>query len=181
MSVLDTLDRALGHVTRAGSVLSSSVLMLTMMASIADSVGRWVLLPLQGVFELNALLIGIVIFLGIPYAQRQRRHIAVTLLVERLGPRAALWLDLAMLVIASALFGWSAVLFHGAAVSAYVNQEVAQGVSRFPLFPLKFVMFLGLSFLAVQLALDALLRLRQARGGPPARGSPADLPMEHLS
>ncbi|MGE0801090.1 MAG: TRAP transporter small permease subunit [Lautropia sp.] len=175
MKLFAAVDRWVGRGALAGSVLSSSVLMVTMIASIIDAIGRWLLMPVQGVFEFNALLIGIVIFLGIAHAQREKRHITVTLLTERLGRRTAALLDAVVLGLSTALFAWTAWLFYQSAADALANHEVAQGVSRFPLFPMKLVMFLGVALLAVQLVLDVIARLREA-GGPAASATAAGKP-----
>ena len=143
------------------SVVSAFAIVLAMFAILVDVAGRLLRIPILGVHELNALLIGMCIYLGIGFVQGKKRNITVTLLTDRLPARAAAILDVLMLMICAAFFAWTSRLYYEAAKSALAIHEVAEGVSGFPMFPLKLIMFLGILILTIQLVIDIINRFLQ--------------------
>lgn len=82
-------------VARAGALaagalkLAASLLLLAMMAvTFADVVGRYFLgRSLDGAYELTEVLLGLVVFAGLPIVTWRREHVTVDLLTMRLPDR----------------------------------------------------------------------------------------------
>lgn len=88
-------------------LIASALLFAMMVVTFVDVVGRYVFSrPLTGAFELTEVLLGLLIFAGLPIVTRRRGHVAVDLLTTRLAPapRAAL-ARLAAVVTAAVLGG----------------------------------------------------------------------------
>lgn len=88
-----SLARA-GALAAGALKLIASLLLLAMMAvTFADVVGRYFLgRSLNGAYELTEVLLGLVVFAGLPIVTWRREHVTVDLLTMRLpeGPRGLL-------------------------------------------------------------------------------------------
>lgn len=86
-----------------------------MFLTFADVVGRFVFdSPIFGAFEVTEMLMGLVIFAGLPLATAARENIAVTLLTDALSPRLVRVQTFVMDLIGglfAALMGWRMWLF----------------------------------------------------------------------
>ena len=142
------------------AVLATIAIVLTMFTTIIDILARVLKIPVIGVFELNSLLVGMCIYLAIAFTQAEGKNITVRLLTDRLPKHSKAMLEFAPLVACAIMFGWTTCVYYNATYNALVRGEVAQGVSDFPLFPLKMVMFLGVSMLTLQLVIDIVIRVR---------------------
>ncbi len=74
------LDKALGF-------LAASVLMLLMIITFIDVLGRYLFsAPLPGAFELTEIMMAMLIFAGLPLVSRANQHVTVNLIVGILSP-----------------------------------------------------------------------------------------------
>ncbi len=121
-------------------------------------IGRKLLnMPVMGSVEISQALLVFCVLLGLPHAQATGAHLRVTVLVRHF-PRS---LRKALYVLASlagatifALLAWSS---WGFMMRAYnVGEQVWGAAVRFPLWPVKAMIPLGATLLAVQFVLDAL-------------------------
>lgn len=82
----DALLRAMRVVL--GSI--AAVLVFAMMCvTVADVIGRYGFnRPLPGAFEMTEVMLGIVIFVALPLVTLENGHVTVSLITERLSPRA---------------------------------------------------------------------------------------------
>mgnify|MGYP003956918939 FL=1 len=75
------LDKALG-------LLAASVLMLLMIITFIDVLGRYLFsAPLPGAFELTEIMMAMLIFAGLPLVSRANQHVSVNLIVGILSPK----------------------------------------------------------------------------------------------
>jgi len=75
------LDKALG-------LLAASVLMLLMIITFIDVLGRYLFsAPLPGAFELTEIMMAMLIFAGLPLVLRANQHVSVNLIVGILSPK----------------------------------------------------------------------------------------------
>jgi TRAP-type C4-dicarboxylate transport system permease small subunit len=78
----------LGPPGRALSVMAGVMILLMMVVTTIDVIGRDFLnLPLFGAFEMTEILMGLVIFAGMPLTTASREHITVNFLENILSPR----------------------------------------------------------------------------------------------
>ena len=100
---------------RVLSIVAGLMVAAMMFLTFADVVGRFVFdSPIFGAFELTEMLMGLVIFAGLPLATAARENITVTLLSDALPPRLLRMQTFVMDLIGgafTALMGWRMWLF----------------------------------------------------------------------
>lgn len=97
------LDQALG-------LLAAVVLMLMMIVTFVDVLGRYLFLaPLPGAFELTEIMMAMLIFAGLPLVCRANQHVTVNLIVGLLSPKIRRFQRLitqVLMVIVLAVMSW---------------------------------------------------------------------------
>lgn len=142
-----------------------------MFLTVADVTLRYLFSkPIMWNFDLQTVLVVVVVFLGIGYVQNLRRHVNVDILLNTLSETNQLWFQFftdILFLCFSALVAWQAGLF---AHEAFVLDDYLDGIARIPLWPAKGSMALGACFLTLTLILNifedfrGLLRVRRANG-----------------
>lgn len=80
--MIDALDKLSGHATTALTWLSGFFLVAMMVLACANMVVRVFGAPIQGTFELMGFLGAVVAAFSLAFAQRQKAHIAVGILLK---------------------------------------------------------------------------------------------------
>lgn len=120
-----------------------------------DVVGRYFGYPVPGAFELNELLIVVVVALGIAYTQAQKGNVAVGILVDRFSPRTQAFFDCLASLVGLAVvivLGWQTFL-HG--MMSLRSGEITCSL-HIPLFPFKFLIAFGALIWAFELIIDLI-------------------------
>lgn len=135
-------------------------------------------LGIPGVNETSVLLLVIAAFLGFIEAERSEAHVRATILTSRTSPLTTKILRvIAMLVLAgiSSLMTYSAAL---RALASYRGDEFLFGIVRYPVWPTRAAIALGLGFLALYSLNKAYRIARAAPDGNPLmdanKSSPVD-------
>ncbi|MGL1862882.1 MAG: TRAP transporter small permease [Pseudodesulfovibrio sp.] len=81
--MIDILDTISGHIAKALTVLAGIFLVAMMLLACANMVLRAVWIPVQGTFELMGFLGAVVAAFSLAFAQRQKSHIAVGILLKK--------------------------------------------------------------------------------------------------
>lgn len=81
--MIDFLDTISGHLAKALTTLAGIFLVAMMVLACANMVLRAVWVPVQGTFELMGFLGAVVAAFSLAFAQRQKSHIAVGILLAR--------------------------------------------------------------------------------------------------
>jgi TRAP-type transport system small permease protein len=120
---------------------------------------------IPGVIELNEVLMVGIVFLGLGMAQKEKSHIRAELLVSRLSKGRRKLSDL--LATICSLGFWGILLFQSAprAWDAFLTGEYREGLIKFPLWPARGALALGLFILCLQLLVD-LYRETTSRSHP---------------
>lgn len=131
----------IGDLAADGLKLVAATLLFVMMGvTFVDVVGRYVFAkPLTGAFELTEVLLGLVVFAGLPIVTRRGEHVTVDLVTMRLPPlpRAALARIAALATaLVLAVLAWRLGL-QARDISAYGDATVFLGI---PLGPVAGVM-----------------------------------------
>lgn len=149
------------------SYLSATGMIVMMIPTIADVFARVVLHgQLRGCFEFTGLVMAFVIYLGVPYAQAQRAHIKVTLLVDRLPPRFKQSVQVCVYFFTLCIFAFLIYATSAEAVHSVQIGEYQHGSTRFPIWPSRMLVAFGIIMLSVQFVVDfikALAGLFQGR------------------
>ena len=112
--------------------------------------------PIAGTLELTESALPIIIFFSLALTQYEGGHIKVVLLTQRLPVPLARAAKVLAMALGFALFAWAAWAAWGMAMKSLAIGEMERGSIRFPLWPIKFAVFVGLALLAIQFLLDAV-------------------------
>lgn len=143
-------------------------LLIAMALGVADVIGSYFGRPVPGAYEFTESAMVLVVFGGLTYAQIRGKHIRVELLYMHMSPRVQSAMDLVAGVASMAfitLLLWQAL---GETQYSWEIGEATSGLVRFPLFPARLVLLLGVSLFLVQLILqfiEDIQRLAEGRGG----------------
>src|SRR5687767_5823091 len=158
-------------------LLGSIGLMLSMLICVADVIGTnfldW---PVPGTLEITESTMVLIVFGALAYTQERRGHIRVEILHSFMSPRIKSLMDAITHFLALVFFvllGWYSI---GELTYSWELKEATMGTIRFPLYPARTLLTIGVALLIVQLALDVIMDVgRVVRGeGPPGAPAPAD-------
>jgi TRAP-type C4-dicarboxylate transport system permease small subunit len=140
----------------------------SMMLGVADVVGTkffdW---PVPGTLEFTESTMVLIVFGALAYTQERRGHIRVELLYSQSGPRAKSFMELVTHVVAFAFFALLAWQGIGELQYSWEIREATMGTVRFPLYPARFLLVLGVTLLLVRLAIDIVEDAGRLRRGEP--------------
>jgi TRAP-type C4-dicarboxylate transport system permease small subunit len=173
-------------VQRLGAVLSRVALGLlllgtvgmiaAMLVGVADVVGTEFLgRPLLGTLEFTESTMVLVVFGALAYAQERRAHIRVELLYSQVGPHGKSFMEAVTHIVAFLFFALVAWQGYVELLYSWEIKESTMGSVRFPLYPARFLLLLGVSLLLLRLAIDIVQDVGRLRRGepPPQHGAPA--------
>lgn len=141
----------------AFGLLSAVSTFAMMVLVVANIVGRYAFnKPITGAFEITESLLVVIIMLGLSLTQYQDRHIRVTIITRRLSPSWARVAKLIALACGAAFSAWCAYASWLFAYESYSFNEQEWGTITFPLYPFKFVVFIGIILLTIQFVLDTI-------------------------
>jgi TRAP-type C4-dicarboxylate transport system permease small subunit len=157
MPAFQRLYRAYGRLLRGFGMISAISTFVMMLLVVANILGRYLFnAPLAGTLEFTESLLVLVIFLSLALTQYDGGHIRVTLLTRRLTRGAARAANVFCMLLGALFFAWCAYAAWRFAYQSFSFREQEWGTVVFPLYPVKFVVFIGILLLAIQFLLDAL-------------------------
>ncbi len=144
-------------------------LMLAMMTLLViDIVSRTMGKPIQGMAELSVFVMMVVIYLGLARCEEHKEHVNLEFGVNAL-PRSIQGI---MRVISYLLaLGTVGIFLYSVfmnAIYSYVRNEAIEGTVEMRLWPVKFIMVIGLIFFFVQIltnTIEAVKKLLASKGG----------------
>ncbi|MBI5445920.1 MAG: TRAP transporter small permease [Deltaproteobacteria bacterium] len=146
--------------------ISGIILLCVIVLTIGDIVGRSFGTPIVGTFELVSAAGGLVIAFALPMSSKEKKHVIIDLLLERVSHSCKTVLHAVSRVIAIALLLALSWAFVQMGKDIRVSGEVSS-ILQFPLHPLVWAMggaFLG-ECLVVLDELLSLVRSRETRHG----------------
>ena len=145
----------------AGSLIIVMIVLVCL-----DIVTRFLSRPVHGVIEAVQLIMVVTIFLGLSYCQKQRRHIRIMLLSERLpaGSRRVLDIVTSVLALAS-LLALAAYSGKQALWAFYIKDVTMGGLVEFPLWPSKVAVSFGVSILCMRMFVQIIQSIRKPKAG----------------
>lgn len=140
-----------------------------MVMTTTDVVMRYVFQkPIVGVLELNEVILVFVVYSGLAYCQREKGHLFVDMLVNRFEARKQAIVRVVALAVSVVFFAFVAPAALSAGYKAAIAGEFGYGLIRFPRWPGKIVIGLGVLALCVQLIVDLVEAIRHV---PTSRGN----------
>jgi TRAP-type C4-dicarboxylate transport system permease small subunit len=139
----------------AGMILSMGSCLLMVALTVMDVFGRYVLgKPLPGVIEFNEVLMVCVVFLGLGLSQKEKAQIRAELLISRLSPMWRKKFDLIALFLSAAFWLVLLVPSSSKAWSSFLIGEYREGLLKFPIWPARWALVLGILLMWLQLLRD---------------------------
>lgn len=136
-------------------IIAFAALALMGLSTTVDVIKRLVTgWPVGGVMQLSECLMVVIVFLGIAYAQANRRHIRVTIALSRMNPRMVVKLDIlscVLQVIILTLLAWK-TLEEGIWSCSILEYRV--GDIRLPIYWARMLIPIGTIALIGQLLID---------------------------
>lgn len=168
---MQRLGAVLSRVALGLLLLGTVGMIASMLIGVADVVGTkffdW---PVPGTLEFTESTMVLVVFGALAYAQERRAHIRVELLYSYAGPRGKSFMEAVTHIVAFIFF--ALVAWQGLSELRYSWElkEATMGTVRFPLYPARFFLLLGVALLLVRLGLDIVADIGRLRRGeaPPA-------------
>lgn len=157
MSAFQRFYEGYGRFLRGVGMISAGATLITMVLVVMNIIGRYLFnKPLTGTLEFTESLLVLIIFCSLALTQYEGGHIRVILMTRRLPkPTQRIFTVVAMLC-GCAFFTWCSYAGWRFAAESYSFGEQEWGEIVFPLWPMKFVVFIGLATLAFQFLLDAI-------------------------
>lgn len=166
------MQRIIIGTSRVLAIISALSVVVLMLAITLDVVVRTATRSsVPGMIELAESCLVIAVFFGIALAGVRGEHVAVTLVADRLGARMNRVFDLVVWGLSSVFLVWMVFATIERALDATEKGEERFGLIRWPLWPLRWVIVVGL----IALLLVAVLNLVRTIAGREPVGAASEL------
>ena len=148
------LARYLEKIERILIVASGAIVFAAMVMVVFDAVVRKLAFSVPGLYETTELFVVAMVFLGMSYVMFRGRHVRVNLLVDRFGWP---WANVVhLLVLALSIFVFTLILWQSlkAAYTAWAIEEVRSGLIKYPVWPAKIFVCIGVAVLWARLIVE---------------------------
>ncbi|WP_162321111.1 TRAP transporter small permease [Nesterenkonia haasae] len=175
------MERVIIGVSRVMGVIAASAIVVLMLAIVADVVTRFLTgSSLPAMVELSESALIVSIFFGLAWAGTSGAHVSVTLFTDRLGKGVNRFLGVVVWGLSGGLAAWLTYATTLRAISATERNEIRMGLVQWPMWPLRWVVAVGLAvfFLVCVINLVRVLRgmdILPAHTEEEARGEAAEL------
>jgi TRAP-type mannitol/chloroaromatic compound transport system permease small subunit len=165
-SAVSRADRALFHLERVMALLSGLTILGVMLVSVVNILGRKLFnMPVPGFVDWMEQAVPVIAFLGIAYCQRLGGHIRMDLVVSNLKGRA-LWLaeviGVLLILFVTVVLIWGSWLHFERSFdwnSPLYSRDSTIDINL-PIWPIKLVIPVMLTFLAIRLGLQVWAYVR---------------------
>jgi TRAP-type mannitol/chloroaromatic compound transport system permease small subunit len=173
---MQTFSAWLGRLALWLLLLGTVGMIAAMLVGVADVVGtEFFGRPVLGTLEFTESTMVLVVFGALAYAQERRAHIRVELLYSHVGPRGKSFMEAVTHIVAFLFFALMAWQGYVELVYSWEIMESTMGSVRFPLYPARTLLLIGVLLLILRLAIDIVQDVGRLRRGepPPQHGAPA--------
>lgn len=165
---MQTFSAWLGRLALWLLLLGTVGMIAAMLVGVADVVGTEFLgRPVLGTLEFTESTMVLVVFGALAYAQERRAHIRVELLYSYAGPRGKSFMEAVTHIVAFIFFALVAWQGYGELLYSWEIKESTMGSVRFPLYPARVLLLLGVALLLLRLAIDIAQDIGRLRRGEP--------------
>ena len=165
---MQTFSAWLGRLALWLLLLGTVGMISAMLVGVADVAGTEFLgRPVLGTLEFTESTMVLVVFGALAYAQERRAHIRVELLYSYAGPRGKSFMEVVTHIVAFIFFALVAWQGYGELLYSWEIKESTMGSVRFPLYPARVLLLLGVALLLLRLAIDIAQDIGRLRRGEP--------------
>lgn len=129
-------------------IIGGIALVIMMLLTVVDAVGRYLKYPIFGSIEIIGFLAAIVLTAALPYTYKLDGHVAVEIVTRLLPPKLQTFIEIIIRILSLALFSfisWQMFLY---GQDLYRAGEVSMNL-RFPLHYLAFLIAFGLLIFSI--------------------------------
>jgi TRAP-type C4-dicarboxylate transport system permease small subunit len=163
-----TFSAWLGRLALWLLLLGTVGMIAAMLVGVADVLGTEFLgRPVLGTLEFTESSMVLVVFGALAYAQERRAHIRVELLYSFVGPRGKSFMEVVTHIVAFIFFALMAWQGYVELLYSLEIMESTMGSVRFPLYPARVILLLGVALLLLRLAIDIAQDIGRLRRGEP--------------
>jgi TRAP-type C4-dicarboxylate transport system permease small subunit len=165
---MQTFSAWLGRLALWLLLLGTVGMVAAMLVGVADVVGTEFLgRPVLGTLEFTESTMVLVVFGALAYAQERRAHIRVELLYSFVGPRGKSFMEAVTHIVAFIFFALVAWQGYVELLYSWEIKESTMGSVRFPLYPARVLLLVGVALLLLRLAIDIAQDIGRLRRGEP--------------
>ena len=165
---MQTFSAWLGRLALWLLLLGTLGMIAAMLVGVADVVGTEFLgRPVLGTLEFTESTMVLVVFGALAYAQERRAHIRVELLYSQVGPRGKSFMEAVTHIVAFIFFALVAWQGYVELLYSWEIMESTMGSVRFPLYPARVLLLVGVALLLLRLAIDIAQDIGRLRRGEP--------------
>lgn len=110
-----------------------------------------------GSIEIGELLLSLMVFAGIAYAQQAGAHVSTDLLVARVPAKVSKTIRALGLLVVIAVCIWAAIATLDRGLASFEARETTYGVESIPLWPGRLLAPVGFALLAVELVISMVM------------------------
>lgn len=153
---IEAIERWFMRLGIAGGVATLAITLVI----VVDVIARFLFnAPIHGANELCELLLVAMVFVGLAAAQQGRQNYAIDMATRHLPTAIQALLELLAHIFCLLLVGTLAWFSTRQGLDSFRRGEAGFGVFRFPIWPARFVLTIGLWLLTVQFVCDILRHL----------------------
>lgn len=125
--------------------------MLAMMILLViDIISRYISRPIQGMAELSVFVMMVVIYLGLARCEEHKEHVSLEIIINALPPSMRNVMRLFIYVLALVTVGLLLYAVFQNAMASFRSNEAIAGTVELRIWPVKFVIVIGLVFFLIQ-------------------------------
>ena len=147
----------------------SGWLMLAMMILLViDIVSRTMRKPIQGMAEMSVFVMMVVIYLGMARCEENKEHVNLEIILNAVSPAMRRFMKLVYSLLA---FVTVSLLYYSVTVNAWSSfqrNEAIEGTVEMPIWPVKFIMVIGLTFFWIQVLINSIDAMKKIKNGKTA-------------
>lgn len=165
---MQTFSAWLGRLALGLLLLGTLGMIAAMLVGVADVVGtEFFGRPVLGTLEFTESTMVLVVFGALAYAQERRAHIRVELLYSNVGPAGKSFMEAVTHIVAFVFFALVAWQGYVELLYSWEIKESTMGSVRFPLYPARVLLVIGVALLILRLAIDIAQDIGRLRRGEP--------------
>lgn len=158
MNLILQLRNGFGRALNFCGLTAGFILLAVMALVVANVLLRYLFnAPIAGTLEMTEGALPLIIFLSLAMTQYEGGHIKVVLLTRKLSKRLQRAAVVFAMLVGAVLFAWASYAGWMSMAKSIAIGEIERGSIRYPLWPVKGTIALGMSLLTLQFLIDALL------------------------
>ena len=139
-------------------------LMLAMMILlVVDIITRTMRKPIQGMAELSVFVMMVVIYLGLARCEEHKEHVNLEIVLNALPPLPKRIMEAFSYLLALATVGLLLYAVFTNAINSFLRNEAIEGTVEMHIWPVKFIMVVGLIFFFAQTLINFLEKIKKIK------------------